>query len=410
MSHETTAGRRPMVELRGVSKRYGEVFALSSVDLAVRKGEFVTLLGPSSSGKTTLLNLIAGTSPPSSGRIMIDGRDATALPPSQRGLGMVFQNYALMPHMTVFENIAFPLRVRRMAKAEIAHKVNEVLKLIHLPDIAARKPRELSGGQQQRVALARCIVYNQSLILLDAPLGALDKKLREQMQLEIKRIHAELGITMLNVTHDQDEALTMSDRSVLMNAGRVEQQCGPEELYFKPCSVFAAGFIGDANLFEATVARVDAKTVSLACKEAEAVSGKPAFGMRPGAMIMDFSSRPPVASLTPNSPSHLANYRRVYAASESLVDHESGEGALQKYLATYDALDARAVVLKGRDLETTFGMKIANEDVAQFCRAHGERCIGFAGVDPNKGMAAVRDLEFAVRELGLRGLNLQCFE
>src|SRR3569623_3350874 len=286
MSHETTAGRRPMVELRGVSKRYGEVFALSSVDLAVRKGEFVTLLGPSSSGKTTLLNLIAGTSPPSSGRIMIDGRDATALPPSQRGLGMVFQNYALMPHMTVFENIAFPLRVRRMAKAEIAHKVNEVLKLIHLPDIAARKPRELSGGQQQRVALARCIVYNQSLILLDAPLGALDKKLREQMQLEIKRIHAELGITMLNVTHDQDEALTMSDRIVLMNAGRVEQQCGPEELYFKPCSVFAAGFIGDANLFEATVARVDAKTVSLACKEAEAVSGKPAFGLRPGDTIM----------------------------------------------------------------------------------------------------------------------------
>ena len=281
-----TSSARPMVSLEQVSKRYGDVYALSSVDLTVRKGEFVTLLGPSGSGKTTLLNLIAGTTPPSSGRIMIDGRDATALPPSQRGLGMVFQNYALMPHMTVFENIAFPLRVRRMAKAEIAHKVNEVLKLIHLPDIAARKPRELSGGQQQRVALARCIIYNPSLILLDEPLGALDKKLREQMQLEIKRIHAELGITMLNVTHDQDEALTMSDRIVLMNAGRVEQQCGPEELYFKPCSVFAAGFIGDANLFEATVARVDAKTVSLACKEAEAVSGKPAFGLRPGDTIM----------------------------------------------------------------------------------------------------------------------------
>src|SRR3569623_2064786 len=282
MSHETTAGSRPMVELRGVSKRYGEVFALSSVDLAVRKGEFVTLLGPSGLGKTTFLNLIAGTTPPSSGRIMIDGRDATALPPSQRGLGMVFQNYALMPHMTGFENIAFPLRVRRMAKAEIAHKVNEVLKLIHLPDIAARKPRELSGGQQQRVALARCIVYNPSLILLDEPLGALDKKLREQMLLEIKRIHAELGITMLNVTHDQDEALTMSDRIVLMSGGRVEQQCGPEALYIKPRSVFAAGFIGDANLFDVNVRGVDSATVSLTSTELQATSGIPPFPVKPG--------------------------------------------------------------------------------------------------------------------------------
>src|SRR3569832_1989568 len=282
MAHETPAGGHPMVELRGVSKRYGDVFALSSVDLAVRKGEFVTLLGPSGSGKTTLLNLIAGTTPPSSGQIMIDGRDATALPPSQRGLGMVFQNYALMPHMTVFENIAFPLRVRKMSGEQIAQKVNDVLKLIHLPGIAARKPRELSGGQQQRVALARCIVYNPSLILLDEPLGALDKKLREQMQLEIKRIHAELGITMLNVTHDQDEALTMSDRIVLMSGGRVEQQCAPEELYFKPRSVFAAGFIGDANLFSASVTDVGSATVSLTSTELQATSGVPPFPVKPG--------------------------------------------------------------------------------------------------------------------------------
>jgi putative spermidine/putrescine transport system ATP-binding protein len=286
MAADSTANGQPMVELRQVSKRYGDVFALASVDLTVRKGEFVTLLGPSGSGKTTLLNLIAGMTPPTSGSITIDGRDATALPPSQRGLGMVFQNYALMPHMTVFENIAFPLRVRKMSNEQVAHKVNEVLKLIRLPGIAQRKPRELSGGQQQRVALARCIVYNPSLILLDEPLGALDKKLREQMQLEIKRIHAELGITMLNVTHDQDEALTLSDRIVLMNGGRVEQQCGPEELYFQPCSVFAAGFIGDANLFEAKVSGVEPALVQLACCEGRATSGLPAFAVKPGDSVM----------------------------------------------------------------------------------------------------------------------------
>jgi len=277
---------QPMVELQQVSKRFGDVVALASVDLVVRRGEFVTLLGPSGSGKTTLLNLIAGMAQPSSGRILIDGRDATALPPSERGLGMVFQNYALMPHMTVFENIAFPLRVRKLSNDEIARKVADVLKLIRLPDIAQRKPRELSGGQQQRVALARCIVYNPSLILLDEPLGALDKKLREQMQLEIKRIHAELGITMLNVTHDQDEALTLSDRIVLMNGGRVEQQCEPEELYFKPCSVFAAGFIGDANLFEARVGAVNGATVELTSTSGAATSNLPSFPVKAGDAVM----------------------------------------------------------------------------------------------------------------------------
>ena len=237
-----------MIELKQVSKQYGNVQALAPVDLTVREGEFVTLLGPSGSGKTTLLNLIAGMIAPTTGQVFIQGQDVTQCPPSQRKLGMVFQNYALMPHMTVFENIAFPLRVRHMAKDEIAHKVAEVLKLVRLPDIASRKPRELSGGQQQRVSLARCIVYNPALILLDEPLGALDKKLREHMQLEIRRVHAELGITMLNVTHDQDEALTMSDRIVLMNDGRIEQIAEPETLYFLPRTVFAADFIGTANL------------------------------------------------------------------------------------------------------------------------------------------------------------------
>ncbi len=242
-----------MVELQSVSKRYGAVDALHPVDIAIRKGEFVTLLGPSGSGKSTLLNLIAGMIAPSSGRIVIDGRDATTLPTNQRGLGMVFQNYALMPHMTVFENIAFPLQVRRLPKEEIKRKVEGALDLIQLRHVANRRPRELSGGQQQRVSLARCIVYNPALILMDEPLGALDKKLREQMQLEIKRLHADLGVTMLYVTHDQDEALTMSDRIILMNGGRIEQQGQPDELYFRPETVFSAEFIGSSNLIPGTV-------------------------------------------------------------------------------------------------------------------------------------------------------------
>ncbi|WP_189051560.1 ABC transporter ATP-binding protein [Aliidongia dinghuensis] len=254
-SPKTTAAAT-MVELAGVSKRYGPVDALFPVDLAIGKGEFVTLLGPSGSGKSTLLNLIAGMISPTTGKITIDGKDATAMPTNARGLGMVFQNYALMPHMTVFENIAFPLQVRRMSRSEIRERVEKVLDLIQLRHVADRRPKALSGGQQQRISLARCIVYNPALILMDEPLGALDKNLREQMQLEIKRLHAELGITMLYVTHDQDEALTMSDRIVLMNGGRIEQQGRPEQLYFEPSTVFSAQFIGSSNLIAGTVAEL----------------------------------------------------------------------------------------------------------------------------------------------------------
>jgi len=249
-----------MVRLEGVSKRYDEVMALSVVNLSVEKGEFVTLLGPSGSGKTTLLNIIAGMAAPTAGQVYIDGVNATEIPPKKRNLGMVFQDYALMPHMTIFENIAFPLRVRRVAGREIARKVSEVLGLVQLPDVADRRPRELSGGQQQRVALARCLVYDPSLILMDEPLAALDKKLREQMQLELKRIHTELGITVLYVTHDQQEALTMSDRIVLLDDGRIEQMGEPDHMYFNPNSVFSANFLGDSNMMEAIVERIGAET------------------------------------------------------------------------------------------------------------------------------------------------------
>ncbi|KRS18633.1 spermidine/putrescine ABC transporter ATP-binding protein [Roseovarius indicus] len=238
-----------MIRVSNLTRRYGDFVALDSVDLAVKEGEFVTLLGPSGSGKSTLLNLISGMTQVSEGQIEIDGRDATHVPTNARGLGMVFQNYALMPHMTVFDNIAFPLQVRKVAKSEIETRVREVLSLIQLEHVADRKPKQLSGGQQQRISLARCIVYRPPIILMDEPLGALDKKLREDMQLEIKRLHAELGVTIIYVTHDQEEALAMSDRIVLMRNGRIEQQGNPEDLYFKPETLFAADFLGSSNLF-----------------------------------------------------------------------------------------------------------------------------------------------------------------
>jgi putative spermidine/putrescine transport system ATP-binding protein len=286
MSEPAATSRPAMVQLDRVSKRYGAMQALHETDLVVAEGEFVTLLGPSGSGKTTLLNLIAGTVAPTSGRVVIAGRDVTHVLVEKRGLGMVFQNYALMPHMTIFENIAFPLRVRRVAEDEIRRRVAEVLALVQLPDVAGRKPRQLSGGQQQRVSLARCIVYNPATILMDEPLGALDKKLREYMQLEIRRLHAKLGITMLYVTHDQEEALTMSDRIVLLNHGRIEQSGAPDDLYFRPRTVFAADFLGDSSMLDAVVATpgkpallTDASGRSLLAEATDLAPGTPVKAM-----------------------------------------------------------------------------------------------------------------------------------
>ncbi len=243
----------PMVRLEAVTKRYGAFVALEETSLDIAKGEFLTLLGPSGSGKTTLLNVVSGMHSPHSGRVFIAGRDVTAAPPSKRGLGMVFQNYALMPHMTVFENVAFPLQIRRVGRDDIKRRVDGALAMVGLSPLASRKPRELSGGQQQRVSIARCLVYDPSLILMDEPLGALDKKLREQMQIEIKRLHLESGITVMYVTHDQEEALNMSDRIMLMNGGRIEQLGTPQELYSNPASQFTADFIGASTLLDAEV-------------------------------------------------------------------------------------------------------------------------------------------------------------
>ena len=241
------------LSIAGLAKRYGSFVALAPTDLDVAAGEFLTLLGPSGSGKTTLLSMIAGLSVPDDGRLFINGQDVTYGAPYERDIGMVFQNYALFPHMTIAENIAFPLKMRKVDRVAAERRAHEALELVHLPHVAQRFPKELSGGQQQRIALARCLVYKPSIVLMDEPLGALDKKLREHMQLEIKRIHRESGTTIVYVTHDQEEAMTMSDRICLMNGGRIEQLGSPADLYFRPRTSFVADFLGESNLFRGTV-------------------------------------------------------------------------------------------------------------------------------------------------------------
>ncbi|MBM3596583.1 MAG: ABC transporter ATP-binding protein [Alphaproteobacteria bacterium] len=246
-------GTTEKLRVRDLRKTYGQVVALTDAQFDLAEGEFLTLLGPSGSGKTTMLMIIAGLIQPDKGEVWIDGKLATFAPSYKRDIGMVFQNYALFPHMTVHENIAFPLRMRRMAESKIRDEVQRVLDIVRLPHVADRLPRALSGGQQQRIALARCMVYRPSIILMDEPLGALDKKLRDQMQLEIKQLHTELGITILYVTHDQEEAMIMSDRICLMNDARIEQLGTPADLYFKPRTVFAADFLGESNLLDGVV-------------------------------------------------------------------------------------------------------------------------------------------------------------
>ena len=244
------------LELLRVSKTFGPVIAVDGVSLTVAPGEFLTLLGPSGSGKTTTLMMIAGFESATAGEIMLDGRPLTRVPPYRRNLGMVFQHYALFPHMTVYDNVAFPLRTRGATRTETNQRVAEALDRVHLPGYGARFPAQLSGGQQQRVALARALAYRPPVLLMDEPLGALDKKLREQMQLEIKHIQRELQLTVIYVTHDQEEALTMSDRIAVMRHGRVVQLGPPEDLYERPADRFVADFIGQSNFLEVTVRSV----------------------------------------------------------------------------------------------------------------------------------------------------------
>jgi putative spermidine/putrescine transport system ATP-binding protein len=246
-----------VVEFVGVEKTYdGLTNVVKSLDLSIRRGEFLTLLGPSGSGKTTTLMMLAGFEEPTAGDIRLNGASLRRVPPYRRNMGVVFQNYALFPHKTVAENVAYPLRQRRLSRAEVAARTAEALRMVELEHLGGRRPRQLSGGQQQRVALARALVFRPELVLMDEPLGALDKKLREQMQIEIKHLHERLGMTVVYVTHDQGEALTMSDRVAVFNDGMVQQVDDPRAIYEAPQNSFVANFIGENNNLDGRIAEL----------------------------------------------------------------------------------------------------------------------------------------------------------
>ena len=253
-----------LVRFSEVQKSYdGELLVVKNLNLDVARGEFLTMLGPSGSGKTTCLMMLAGFEPATHGEIYLDGTPINNVPPHKRGIGMVFQNYALFPHMTVAENLAFPLEVRRLSKADIEAKVTRALEMVRLPQFGARRPAQLSGGQQQRVAVARALVFEPDLVLMDEPLGALDKNLREEMQYEIKHIHENLGVTVVYVTHDQSEALTMSNRIAVFDDGVIQQLAPPAALYEEPVNAFVAAFIGENNRLYGTVKEVNGETCAV---------------------------------------------------------------------------------------------------------------------------------------------------
>jgi putative spermidine/putrescine transport system ATP-binding protein len=268
-----TKAAAPAVSLRDVRKSYGGVEAVAGVDLDIERGEFFTMLGPSGSGKTTLLRIIAGFVPTDRGSVALGGIDVTRQPPFMRNVNTVFQDYALFPHMDVLENVEYGLRVKRVGRADRRRRAQGALDMVRLSDLGARKPAELSGGQRQRVALARAIVNEPEVLLLDEPLGALDLKLRQEMQLELKRIQREVGITFVFVTHDQEEALTMSDRLVVVNHGRIEQLGTPVEVYERPASEFVAGFIGVSNLLERGGRRFTIRPEKITLSESDQPAG-----------------------------------------------------------------------------------------------------------------------------------------
>jgi len=266
------SGGDAMVRFVNVQKSYdGETLVVKNLNLDIAKGEFLTMLGPSGSGKTTTLMMLAGFEVATHGEIYVKNKAINDVPPHKRGIGMVFQNYALFPHMTINENLAFPLQVRNLPKAEVEDRVRKVLKMVELPQMGSRRPGQLSGGQQQRIAVARALVFEPDLVLMDEPLGALDKQLREQMQYEIKHIHDRLGVTVVYVTHDQSEALTMSNRIAVFNDGVVQQLSTPDELYERPVNSFVAQFIGENNKLKGTVAEIKDKVATVKLESGDVV-------------------------------------------------------------------------------------------------------------------------------------------
>jgi len=273
----------PFVAFERVQKSYdGETLVVKDLNLTISKGEFLTMLGPSGSGKTTCLMMLAGFESATHGEIKLDGRPINNIPPHKRGIGMVFQNYALFPHMTVAENLSFPLEVRNMGKSEREEKIRRALGMVQMDDFGGRRPAQLSGGQMQRVALARALVFEPELVLMDEPLGALDKQLREHMQFEIKRIADDLGITVVYVTHDQTEALTMSDNVAVFEDGRIQQLAPPDELYEAPQNSFVAQFIGENNTMLGTVEEIMGEQCTVRLDDGEVIDAKPVNVSKPG--------------------------------------------------------------------------------------------------------------------------------
>jgi putative spermidine/putrescine transport system ATP-binding protein len=265
-------GGAQVLQLVELEKRFGKHVAVDRLTLNIEGGEFVTLLGASGSGKTTTLMMVAGFEQPTAGSIILNGREVSRVPPHRRGLGVVFQSYALFPHMTVRQNVAYPLRMRRVARRERTRRVSEALERVNLEEFADRMPREISGGQQQRVALARALVFAPAMLLMDEPLGALDRKLREQLQSEIQRLHKESGVTIVYVTHDQSEALALSDRIAVMRNGRIEQVGSGEEIYNEPQTAFVADFVGETTFLSGTIETVDADVSLVRLRTGERVS------------------------------------------------------------------------------------------------------------------------------------------
>jgi putative spermidine/putrescine transport system ATP-binding protein len=326
----------PIVRFAGIGKTYdGVTRVVDDLNLDVERGEFLTLLGPSGSGKTTTLMMLAGFEAPTSGEILLDGKPLSHKPPHQRDIGMVFQNYALFPHMTVAENIGFPLSVRGVSAAERASRVERALDMVQLGGFGERRPAQLSGGQQQRTAVARALVFEPKLILMDEPLGALDKQLREQMQFEIRHLHQRLGVTMVYVTHDQSEALTMSDRIAVFHRGRIQQLDGPAQIYEEPVNAFVARFIGENNRLEGVI--VSANGVRCTIRLA-------------GGSCIDGSLAETLATGTPVTLSLRPERVQIRKAGHTMPEAATGrlEGALREIIYLGDHVRVR-IALPGND-------------------------------------------------------------